>query len=375
MTLLLKFSLFFLLLCVTICFLLFVKVVENHYEKINYLTKIVGVTDDEFTDIKDYNHEQLLDLDNFEYVIRPPSCNTTFITWIVTSYAADPAPRSAHRRAYISAELRSLGISRVFLLGLLDDRTQRKSGVIQAAIENEAERFNDIVQGNFYEAYRNLTYKHLMGLKWATENCRDSSFIVKQDDDIVVNIYDIIDKITTLKSQGADVFAGHVFRNMKVIREPSNKWFVTRDEFAGKVYPNFLSGWMYIVDHSIAEKIVRRSRNCKKYFWIDDAFVTGILRQDLNIKLIDIREMFAMDYRYLNCCIKGKEKKLTCEFAVGPNGGITELQVTFQDFAKFCRNLCNARSVGHSIGETCINVHEQSMVPIGDAQIQPVQFL
>lgn len=39
---------------------------------------------------------------------------------------------------------------------------------LQNAINEESERYHDLVQGNFVDSYRNLTYKHVMGLKWIT---------------------------------------------------------------------------------------------------------------------------------------------------------------------------------------------------------------
>jgi hypothetical protein len=54
-------------------------------------------------------------------------------------------------------------------------------------MQNEAERFQDIVQGNFIEAYKNLTYKHLMGLQWAVDKCKNN-----MDNNIIVNLYEAI---------------------------------------------------------------------------------------------------------------------------------------------------------------------------------------
>ena len=48
----------------------------------------------------------------------------------------------------------------VFLLG------QPVEAGIQAQIEEEAAKSQDIVQGSFVDAYRNLTYKHLFGYKY-----------------------------------------------------------------------------------------------------------------------------------------------------------------------------------------------------------------
>lgn len=366
----LKSGLLVLVLC-TVALLLFVNVVER-----NTSTKANFVPDSFSTDIVPGTTKtvgKLLDLDGFEYVIRP-SCNSTFLTWIVTSYAGDAAPRSALRRAYTARDLAGLGITRVFLLGQLDDAAQRKTGVVQTAVLNESERFRDIVQGNFYEAYRNLTYKHLMGLKWASDSCVNARYIMKQDDDIVINLYEIVERLRRFRGDER-VFAGYVLRGMKPVREPANKWYVTEKEFRGDVYPDFLSGWLYLVGRELAAKLVQRSEDWANYFWIDDVFLTGVLRRELNFGLTDIHEMYTTDYRYLTCCIKGGEKRLKCEFAVGPNGGEVELQVGFRKFAEFCRTQCLPRPRGLSVGKTCVVQYERPGVQNGSARIEPIQFI
>ena len=53
----------------------------------------------------------------------------------------------------------------VFVTGLQRNET------IQQMVENESSQYNDIVQENFVDVYRNLTYKAVAALKWITENC------------------------------------------------------------------------------------------------------------------------------------------------------------------------------------------------------------
>lgn len=352
-----------LVLCI-MTLLIFVRMVEKSI--------IVG---EGKSSIRRLPNKKLLDLENFEYTIVPSYCNGTFLAWIVTSFAGNEGPRSALRRAYSSDELRELGITRVFLLGKLDESGSKKSGVTESAIRNEAERFGDIVQGNFYEAYRNLTYKHLMGLKWASENCIHARYIVKQDDDIVINLYEIVNKLKSFAHE-SDVFGGYVLKGMRTVREPANKWYVKKDEYDADTYPDFLSGWLYFVSRETAAILVRHSETCNKYFWIDDVFVTGILRHELNIPLIDFHDFYTTDYRFLHCCIEGMKRNLKCEFAVGPNGGKSELQVNFQKFAAFCQNHCEPRKTRNSVGKTCVVEYGKTLkVGMGSAQIHPVKFV
>ncbi|XP_024883242.1 beta-1,3-galactosyltransferase 5-like [Temnothorax curvispinosus] len=307
-------------------------------------------------------------------IIIEPLCNATFLIWIVTSYAGEPSARSALRRAYTDEELRVLGIQRVFLLGTLNDDAERKTRVLQNALLDESRRFSDILQGDFLDTYRNLTRKHLMGLHWAANNCKDVKYIMKMDDDIVVNIYGILEKLRSGMIE-ENSLTGYIMKNMIPVREPANKWYVSRAEYANSVYPDFVSGWLYITRPQVASQLIDHAESSREYFWIDDVFVTGILRHALNIKIQNISELYTTDHGYLECCIKGRANLLKCELLVGPNGGDAELQVRFKEFAKFCNANCSVRKENNLVGKTCVLAYKEPNLHKGAVQINPIRIL
>ncbi|CAL1683909.1 unnamed protein product [Lasius platythorax] len=307
-------------------------------------------------------------------IIIEPSCNATFLIWIITSYAGDPSARSALRRAYTDEELQTLGIERVFLLGMLNDDAKNRTHVSQEALLDESRRFSDILQGDFLDTYRNLTLKHLMGLRWATNNCKCVKYIMKMDDDIVVNIYGILEKLHSGIIE-KDSLAGYSLKNMVPVREPANKWYVSKMEYADNIYPDFVSGWLYVTSSQVANQLINYAESSHKYFWIDDVFVTGILRKLLNIKIQDINKIYTTDYRYLECCIKGKISLLKCEFLIGPNGGDAELQVRFKEFAKFCHANCFIRAENNLVGKTCVVAYKEPHLHKGAFQINSIKIL
>lgn len=309
---------------------------------------------------------------SFKFIIEP-LCNATLLAWIVTSYAGDPSVRSALRRAYTNEELQALGIRRVFLLGTLNDNAEKKTRVSQSALLDESRRFDDILQGDFQDTYRNLTLKHLMGLRWAVNNCKHLQYIMKMDDDIVINIYDLLDQLHDIVDE--DSVTGYALKNMIPVREAANKWYVNETEYTGNIYPDFVSGWMYITHPRVASRLISYAQASNKYFWIDDVFVTGILRQALNIKIRNIGKLYTTDYRYLECCIKGRESLLKCEFLVGPNGGDTELQVRFKEFAKFCHMNCSIRAETILVSKICVVAYKEPKLHKGAVQIDTVNII
>ncbi|XP_047740241.1 beta-1,3-galactosyltransferase 5-like [Hyalella azteca] len=169
-----------------------------------------------------------------------------------------------------------------FLLGDPNVSQEQYLRVNQSKIDAENNKFNDIVQGNFQDHYRNLTYKHIMGLTWATHFCSRAVFVIKMDDDITVNFFHVRQLLQTRYTNIKNVLLGLVVIKAKPFRL-NNKWQVTQEEYVGDEYPTYLSGWFYIAPMETARKLVGNAHRFR-YFWIDDVFVTGIIAQDLQIE-------------------------------------------------------------------------------------------
>lgn len=203
------------------------------------------------------------------------------------------------RRAFSSEKLRKFNIKRVFLLGITSDNKY----TTQSSVTDESKRFKDIVQGNFQESYRNLTFKHVMGHRWVSENCMSAKYVIKMDDDIVINMYKMLGMFEQLNLPLKNLLAGYILNNMKVIREPANKWFVTYEEYSKQFYPPFLSGWFYITNPEVSSKIVRHSFSTP-YFWIDDMYVTGEIAEKLGIRHVDLKKYFAVHSNYCSAALQ-----------------------------------------------------------------------
>lgn len=295
-----------------------------------------------------------------KFVIEP-ICSSNFIIWIVTSSANNPLQRTAIRRAYPNEMLKSLGIRRVFLLGIPKEENMWKY------IFKESQIYNDLLQGSFLEDYRNLTLKHLMGLRWASRNCK-ATFLIKTDDDIVLNMFEVL-RFLHKKTVNKNAISGYVLRQMKPVRTLNSKWFVTKEDFSGDIYPDFLSGWFYITSLKNAQLLVSASKQVENLFWIDDVYITGILRKECDITVEELNNFYATDYRYLECCIQGRKKKLRCEFMAGPDGGKKELHIKFREFSEFCESNCSERMKEQLVSRTCVAAYEEK-INVKDFKVQ-----
>lgn len=267
-----------------------------------------------------------------ELILSTPACsNKTQIVLLVTSYAGDVEVRSAVRQAYPKQVLDEMNIRRVFLLARIHPDRNR-NGISQAAIENEQERFQDMIQGDFIEDYKNLTLKHLMGLTWACWRCSHVPYIIKMDHDIVVDLFSIMKMLQKLPHRQY-ILAGYVMSNMKPIRERNSKWYVTREEYNADDYPSFLSGWLYITNAATVQLLYTASQNVP-HFWIDDLYITGILAQEIPVPLVRLNRYYATDPNPIKCCIS--HPKYMCDLWVGPNGGDVKLVQHFAAYARAC---------------------------------------
>lgn len=298
-----------------------------------------------------------------KYILTPTPCPKpeTLAVIIVTSHLNNVETRSAMRRAFPGEKLSNLGLKRVFLLG-----ESPAIYITQSAIVDESRRFGDILQGNFKEAYRNLTYKHLMGLKWVSENCQSTKYVIKMDDDIVINVGKTVKLLQNLTLPG-NTIAGYVLRDLTPKRDPANKWYVTQEEYKYGKYPTFVSGWFYVTRVNVAARLVELSRYFR-YFWIDDVFITGILAANLKMKLIDLRRYFIVFPEFLQCCINDVRKNLDCDILVGPNGGDNNLFLEFNKAMQVCEGgKCGVRV--KPINQTCV-AERKINLPRGNGVIE-----
>lgn len=230
---------------------------------------------------------------------------------LVHSHAGHFEHRLAIRRSYPRPVLDGLGFRHVFLVGRPDE-----AGV-QERLARESRRHGDVVQGSFREAYRNLTYKHVMGLTWFLDRCSGTAAtVVKADDDIAVNAYALRRVVDRAAATDRPLLAGCVIRGAPV-RDAGSKWLVTRDEYAGDAYPPFLSGWLYAAAAASVRRLLRAVRPDEPYFWIDDLFVTGVLADRAGLRLTDLRPDFETDPGAVHCCVRRRER---CGFLAAPTG-------------------------------------------------------
>ncbi|KAJ6630899.1 Lactosylceramide 1,3-N-acetyl-beta-D-glucosaminyltransferase A [Pseudolycoriella hygida] len=351
------------------------------YENFNDEDEFIIVKAIEPYDDDEISPSNLVNFTNFQYKIKPDSLCNNFEddllgVLIVTSYVGHDEVRSAHRQALTQQKLQSLGLLRVFLLA---DIPPSERFIQQKSIYDESDRFEDIIQGNFHEAYRNLTYKHVMGLRWAASECSFAKYIIKLDDDTVFDVFHLVNYLENIESTVVDVnahlLAGYILDGKKPIRLQASKWYVTFEEYGEDIYPDYLSGWLYITNPQTARSLVAESQS-QSYFWIDDTWVTGVLRQKRNISLTRLNKWFSANSQFLDCCVSDvRRHSFKCDYHVGPNGGDVKLIKDFMNAMENCyENECFERTSEQSVKETCVGHVKNIIGQHGAAVVKSIKL-
>jgi hypothetical protein len=164
-----------------------------------------------------------------------------------------------------------------------------------------------------------LQRTNLFESKKVNENCRDVSYIMKLDDDVLINIKSLtrhlIEKFhhlpsTTTASTNSQTNKNqqqqqlllpsssslsskflycNINKQSRPMRHNTSKWFVHPDTYPFEWYPNYCEGFAYITNMQTIRFMSEQSKRIPR-FWIDDVYFTGLLFHGVDdVKWIDYK--------------------------------------------------------------------------------------
>lgn len=232
---------------------------------------------------------------NFEYLIEPrhtyPSQTNTFLLIYIHSAPENFKYRLKIRQTWANINSFLPNEAKVmFSIGVSSNNS------INQKLSLESSIYNDIIQSNFSDTYRNLTIKAVMTLKWISINEPNTKYILKVDDDVFVKTYALIRHLKLrLNEERTDknTIMCYLHKKMKVIRDKKSKWYVTEDEYPTEYFTKYCSGSAYILTGDLAGKIVKTSES-EDFFWIDDYYITGKMVKLLRIRLVEFNSLYVL---------------------------------------------------------------------------------
>lgn len=218
---------------------------------------------------------------NFEYIVNPSGlCQDRDLTYIVYVHTAPMnfKKRQMIRQTWGSKKvMMNYRMRTIFCMGVVDDE------VTMQRVLMESSRYGDIMVKDFQDTYRNLTHKAVAALKWVSEHCPNVTYVIKSDDDILIDMDALMGILAskTVQDYGTKkIILCNLWSNMKVIRDKRSKWYISEDEFAEDFFPPYCSGSVYIMTWDVVRDMYEASRYTE-FFWVDDFYVTGLLVQKI----------------------------------------------------------------------------------------------
>ena len=167
-------------------------------------------------------------------------------------------------------------IKLVFVMGT------HKNQMLNEEIWRENQKYHDILQGSFIDDYSNMTLKSLFGLRYVGDFCAGARYLVKSDDDMIINFPYLIHLLNSTNMTRA--IMGPYNSASKVYRK--GKWTLTKQLYPFYYYPPYESGSAYVISSDLVNPLYQLSRYVP-YLFIDDVYITGILGKILGVRHID----------------------------------------------------------------------------------------
>ncbi|KAM6292979.1 beta-1,3-galactosyltransferase 5 [Porphyrio hochstetteri] len=230
--------------------------------------------------------------------------NPPFLVLLVTSSYHHIEARMAIRQTW--GKERMVAGKRLvmyFLLGSTGDSSQ------QADIAAESQKYKDIIQKNFTDTYYNLTLKTMMGIEWVHRFCYQSSFVMKTDTDVFVNVF-YLTELLLRKKRTTSFFTGFLKLHEYPIRRRGSKWYVSKEEYPGKTYPPFCSGTGYVLSTDVASQIYNVSESIP-FIKLEDVFI-GLCLDKLKIQLEELHSEQTFFPERIRFSVSRFKKIVTC---------------------------------------------------------------
>ncbi|XP_066148335.1 beta-1,3-galactosyltransferase 5-like [Euwallacea fornicatus] len=245
----------------------------THSESYNYSHPLQLLTANDYNLLMNYS---------FSFDMLSLGCNEgTLLLVLVHSAPGNFLKRKVIRESWGSNN--SDEVRLFFIMG------RSASKVILEDLEKENREHNDLVMGSFVDVYRNLSLKHITTLKYAIYHCPQARYVLKTDDDIMVNM-PLLKRFlfVDLSSHGtSNLLFCRVLKSSKVLRTYRSKWRVAFEEYPFRTYPAYCPGWLILYSPDVIFKLYHSAQNSSEAFWIDDVYITGILAARNNITHTD----------------------------------------------------------------------------------------
>ncbi|XP_059173037.1 beta-1,3-galactosyltransferase 5-like [Physella acuta] len=223
---------------------------------------------------------------NFSYIHNPKdACADDPINVL---FVVPSAPTNFQRRENVRVSSRGRYVQNpqnkaklLFFIG----RPVENNEEVQDQIDEESEKYGDIVQESFVDVYRNITLKAMSMLKWTSTFCQQTNFVIRTDDDVEININKILKILRSKQRQFGDFVIGDKKVDWTPIRDESSRWYLSEKEYPYPFLPPFALGGLLAYPASTVTLLYHAAMRSKP-IWLDDVFITGMCAPKVDVPLL-----------------------------------------------------------------------------------------
>ncbi len=225
----------------------------------------------------------------------------TFLVIVVCSSAEHFSHRAAIRKSWASPyKDLSSRTKVVFLIGLPNQSEYHEHARdIQDMIIKEAYEYQDIIQADFEDSYKNLSLKSIAMLQWMDVYCNWSKFLLKTDDDVFIHVKVLLEDLQQLFHNR--FIMGNIISGAQPIQDRTSKWFTPKSVYSHDRYPNYISGTAYVVSGDLIHDLYIATLKTDIFIW-EDVYITGICAKQVNATHI-FNAKFGYKKRILDPCL------------------------------------------------------------------------
>ncbi|CAM1306477.1 Uncharacterised protein g4370 [Pycnogonum litorale] len=174
----------------------------------------------------------------------------------------------------------------------------------QERIFEEYNKHQDMLLMMTPDSYNFMSYKALGWLKFLALGCTKFKYILKIDDDVLVNFNVLTDEIKkceiTKTNSGICVNLSCCLWTRAIVHR-SGDIEVTFKQYKDRHWPDMCPGVAYILPQRIAKNLWEAAES-SSFVWLDDVYVTAFLRQTAKENIFPINEYYLTNFddKYIN---------------------------------------------------------------------------
>uniref|UniRef100_A0A183BN59 Hexosyltransferase n=1 Tax=Globodera pallida TaxID=36090 RepID=A0A183BN59_GLOPA len=168
-----------------------------------------------------------------------------------------------------------------FVIGNASKAEGKLTAKNDALLDVEQQKYGDLIRYDLEDSYRNLYLKIFVAFEWQMHFCPNAEFVIKTDDDTVVDLARWkfwVDEKFRKQAEGRAAFFGFVRAGTGPIRQVNSKWYVSEKQFPGKLYPNYVQGGTYFGTAQAVRAVMAQTLEVAA-FTTEDVIYTGILAE------------------------------------------------------------------------------------------------